>query len=87
VDAGVFTLINFSLGSQPVCQLVTALETTMFGMEIGSNGNMLMTLLLMLMCGRPVIDSSLFMQSFCSMYDMRRDVPPLENGNVDFIMR
>lgn len=46
VDAGVFTLnvrcIDFSLGSQPVCHRITTLEATMFGMEIGSNGNMLM---------------------------------------------
>ena len=76
LDAGVFTLIersiDFSLGSQPVCHRITAIEAAMFGMEIGGNGN------LIVMLGCLAIDGSLFMQSFCSVYGMRHDAPPLK---------
>ena len=48
MGAGIFTLIerciDFSLGSQPVCHRVTTIEATMFGMEIGGNGNLIVML-------------------------------------------
>ena len=78
--ASAFTLfersIDFSLGSQPVSYSIAIIEATMFGMKIRCNGDMIMALLLMLGC--LVIDGSLFMQSFCSVYGMRHDVPPLK---------
>jgi hypothetical protein len=75
VDAGVFTLIErciyFSFGSQPVCHRITTIEATMFGIEIGCNGNLIVMLrCLMVMLGCLAIDGSLFMQSFCSVYVM-----------------
>ncbi|CAG1004966.1 hypothetical protein ANRL2_04446 [Anaerolineae bacterium] len=74
----VFTLvvrcIDFSLGSQPVFHRITAIESAMFGMEIGSDRNLLMMLGCVVieqsMLGCLVIDGSLFMQSFCSVYGM-----------------
>ena len=72
MDAGAFTLIerriDFSLGSQPVSHSITAIEAAMFGMKIGSNGNLILMLMLLLMLGCLAIDGSLFMQSFCSVY-------------------
>jgi len=80
VGAGVFALtercIDFSLGSQPVCHWITTIEVTMFGMKIGGNGNPIV------MLGCLVIDGSLFMQSFCSVYGMRHDAPPLKISQV-----
>jgi hypothetical protein len=40
----------------------------MFGMKIGSNGYLILMLMLLLMLGCLAIDGSLFMQSFCSVY-------------------
>ena len=79
VNAGVLThlvrCIDFSLGSQPVFHRITAFEATMFGMEIGGNGNLLMMLgchaIEPIVPGCLVIDGSLFMHSFCSVYGMR----------------
>lgn len=33
--------IDFILGSQPVCNRVTLFKTTMFGMEISGNSNLI----------------------------------------------
>lgn len=45
VAAGVFIhivrCIDFSLGSQPVSHRITAIEATMFSLEIGGNGNLI----------------------------------------------
>ena len=75
VDAGAFTVIErciyFSFGSQPVCHRITTIEATMFGVEIGCIGNMVVMLrCLMLMLGCLEIDGSLSMYSFCSVYGM-----------------
>ena len=57
MDAGAFTLIerriDFSLGSQPVSHSITAIEAAMFGMKIGSNGYLILMLMLLLMLGCP----------------------------------
>ncbi len=64
--------IDFSLGSQPVCDWIAAVEATMFGMEIGSIGNLIM------MLGRFAIDVSLFMLIFCYVYGFRHNLSPLK---------
>jgi hypothetical protein len=82
VDFGACTLvlscIDFRLGCQPVSHGVPAIEAAMFGMKIGGNGNLILMLLLML--GRLAFNGRLFMLSFCSVYGMRHDVPPLKIG-------
>lgn len=50
--------MDFSLRCQPVGHLITALETTVFGMEIGCIGNLAVVL-----C-RLAIAGSLFMRCF-----------------------
>jgi len=78
VDSGPGTLpgrcIDFSLGSQPVSHSITTIETPMFGMEIGRNGNLIM----MLLFGCLAIGGSLFLHFFCSVYGIRHNVPPLK---------
>jgi len=74
--------LDFSLRSQPVCGWITAIEAPVFCMKIGSNSNLFVTLgslmLELLGCFVSMRCGSLLMQSFCFVYGMRHDVPPLE---------
>jgi hypothetical protein len=66
--AGDFTFgvrcIDFSLACQPVCNMITAFEGTVFGMKIGGIGDLTVVLCCL------AIDGSLFMRCFCSVYGL-----------------
>lgn len=70
--------IDFILGSQPVGYRIAIFKTTMLGMEISGNSNLIVMLGCLAFVALVIGDGSLFMLPFCSVYGMRHDAPPLK---------